>query len=128
MLGLCGNHWRGLNPGRPSADHADALAGEIYTVVWPLARVVPVALELPQAGNVGYVGGGEAADGSDEKLHNECLVVFRADAPAIGRLVVMRRRHPAVELNVALQVELVGDDIQISQNFGLAGIAFGPLP
>jgi hypothetical protein len=40
----------------------------------------------------------------------------------------MRGRHSAVELNVALQVELVGDEVQISQDLSLAGISLGPFP
>ena len=40
----------------------------------------------------------------------------------------MRGGNAAVELNVALQVELVGDEVQVAQNLGLAGIALGPLP
>ena len=48
--------------------------------------------------------------------------------PAIGRLVVVRGRDAAVEPDVALQVEPVGDEVQIAHDLGLAGIALGPFP
>ena len=54
--------------------------------------------------------------------------VLCTDMPAIGRFVVVRRRNAGPELNVAFQVELVGHEIQIAQNFRLARIAFGPFP
>jgi len=96
--------------------------------VRPLAGVISVAPEILQSGNFGHIGGGKAADGRDEKLCHEYFALLGAHAPAVRRLIVVRGRHTAVELNVVLQVELVGDEVQISQDLSLAGIALGPFP
>ena len=40
----------------------------------------------------------------------------------------MRRGHPAAELDVAAQVELVGDEVEIAQGLGLAGEMLRPAP
>ena len=64
----------------------------------------------------------------NEKLHDKYLALLSVHAPAIGSLVVLRGGHATVELNVALQSEPVGDEVQVSQNPSLAGIALGPFP
>ena len=51
-----------------------------------------------------------------------------AHAPAIGGLVVMRGDDAGVEADVALQVEPVGDMVEVAQDLRLAGIALGPFP
>src|SRR5690242_2845314 len=48
--------------------------------------------------------------------------------PAVGRFFVVRGRNTGLKSNVAFQVELVGNEIQIAQNLCLARIAFGPFP
>jgi hypothetical protein len=40
----------------------------------------------------------------------------------------MRSNHASVELDVPLQLELVGDEVQVTHNLRLTGIAFGPFP
>src|SRR5882757_5445174 len=40
----------------------------------------------------------------------------------------MRRRDPAPELDIAAQIELVGDVVEIAQRFRLAGKVLGPVP
>ena len=63
-----GDHRRRLDAGGAGADHADPLAGEIDAFMRPLAGVVPVALEILQAGNVRHVRGGQAADRGDQEF------------------------------------------------------------
>ena len=43
-------------------------------------------------------------------------------------LVEFGAGHARVELHVALQVVAFGDMLEITQDFGLLGIAFGPFP
>ena len=40
----------------------------------------------------------------------------------------MRRRHPAPELDVPAQVELVGDVVQVAQGLRLGGEVLLPVP
>ena len=54
--------------------------------------------------------------------------VLQLDVPAARILLVMRGRDPALELDVAAQVELVGDVIQIALGLGLAGEVLLPVP
>src|SRR5262249_9784267 len=49
-------------------------------------------------------------------------------APEIGSLIVVRGRDFGVEANVALEIEAVGDMIQVSQDLRRARIALRPLP
>ena len=54
--------------------------------------------------------------------------ILQHDVPAARVLLVMRGGNAAVELDVAAQVELVGDIVQIALGLGLAGEALGPVP
>ena len=46
MLGRRRNHRRGLNARGASADERDSLAGKVYTLMWPLTRVIPLAFKV----------------------------------------------------------------------------------
>src|SRR5207245_6651446 len=54
--------------------------------------------------------------------------ILQRDLPAPRILAVMRGGHPAVELDVAPQVELVGDVIEIALGLGLRGEVLLPVP
>src|SRR5580704_5696080 len=54
--------------------------------------------------------------------------VVERDFPASAGFLVMRRGHRGVELNVAPEVEPVGDVVQIPLGFRLAGEMFLPVP
>ena len=122
------DHGDGLNAGRAGTDLADALAGEIDAFVRPLAGVVPVALEVIAAGNVRHIGGREAADGGDQIFRREAPTVLRRDMPAVGSVVVVAARNGGVEADITFEIELVGNEVEVAADFGMAGIALGPLP
>jgi hypothetical protein len=69
--------------------------------------------ERVDAGNIRHRRRRENADGSDQKTRRIALAALQGDLPAVLFLVVMRGGNPAVELNIARQVELVGDIVQI---------------
>ena len=113
MPGLRGNLRRRLDAGRSGADHADALAGEVHTFVRPLAGVVPLAREIGRPG----ISGTLAVDRQPTAVIEEFARRYvsprlGAHLPAVGRLVVMRGSYAAVEPNVALQVEPLGDEFR----------------
>ena len=90
VLGLRGDHGRGLNAGRAGANHAHALAGEVHPVMRPLASVVPVSLETLQTGEVRHVRRGQAAHRGDQELDDIGFALLRPNAPAVRGFVVMR--------------------------------------
>jgi len=46
----------------------------------------------------------------------------------MSEIVISSGKHPAVELDIAAQIEAVRDVVEVAEDFGLAGILFGPLP
>ena len=90
-----------LDTGRPRADDADRLAGEVDALVRPLSGVVPAPLEGVQAGEVGSVDRGEAARRHDAVAGREALALLRGDRPQVLLLVVVRLGDPRLELDVA---------------------------
>jgi hypothetical protein len=124
MLCRRGDDRRRLDTGRARADHADPLAGEVDAVMRPLTGVVPIAHEVLAPGEIRHVRRGQAADGGDQEFDDIGVALLGAHPPAVCRFVVMRGDYPCVEPDVPFQVEPVGDEIQVAQNLGLAGIAF----
>ena len=128
VLGGGGHHRNGLNAGGTRANHANALAREIHAFMRPFASVVPFALKIRDAINFWQIGRRKAADGGDQIARRIFRALFRAQAPQIGGLIILRRHHARAEGNVALQVKLIRGIIQIAQNLRLARVAFGPFP
>ena len=54
--------------------------------------------------------------------------ILQGDIPASRFLTVVRGADAAAELDIAAQVELVGDVVQIALGFGLRREVFGPVP
>ena len=117
-----------LDAGRAGADLADALAGEVDAVMGPEPGVVGGAGEGVDAGDAGHVGGREAADGGDEEAGVETLAGGGLDDPAVAAAVEAGGGDAGAELDVAAEVEAVDDVFEVAQDFGLGGVALGPLP
>ena len=97
------------------ADHADALAGEVDALVRPAAGVVPLALEVVESGNSGIAWRRQAADGADEEPGRRRVSRRSVTIPAVRAVVVEpRRRDAGLELDVAPQVETVGDVVGVA--------------
>ena len=56
------------------------------------------------------------------------LAAFQGHGPLVGGVIPMCGRDCAAELNVAAQVELVGDMVQVSQRVRLGGEMLLPVP
>src|SRR5262249_21023426 len=67
-------------------------------------------------------------DRRDQKARGMAAVVFQRDGPASRGLVIDSRGDAASELDVATQIELVGDVFAVAQRFRLAGEMLGPFP
>ena len=128
VFGLAGDDRNHLHARRAGADHADAQAAEVDTLMRPQAGVVPLALEVFQALEVGHARRREIARRHDAVACADLLAAVGLQRP-FARLAVERRRDDAgVELHVAPEVEAVGDVVDVFQDLGLRAVALRPLP
>ena len=128
MAGGLGHFGDGLHTGGAGADHRDPLALEFHGFVGPIMRVAGLAPETLDAGDARHGRRRQDADGSDQKPRIIAPAILQRDVPASRLLTVVRRRHAAVELDVAPQVELIGDIVQIALGLGLGGEMLLPIP
>src|SRR6185436_18873684 len=90
MGGGLGNNRCGLDAGGASTELPYALAGEIHAFVRPVPGVVPLSLELVEAGYIRHVCRRQATDGGYQELCDEDFSGLRRYPPAISRFVVVR--------------------------------------
>ena len=118
----------GLNAGRTGADHRDPLALEAHRLVRPARGVAALPLEGLDAVDARHGEGRERADGGDQEARGVGAAVLERDLPAPRLLVPVGRADLAAELDVAAQVELVGDLVQVAQRLGLGREMLRPVP
>src|SRR5450631_96132 len=128
LFGLLRNFGNGLHRRGAGTYHAHALAGEVNASVREAAGVVALALEFLQALQLRHVRGRQGAYGCDEITCRNLFVLVGTHRPQAGCLVEFRACHAGIELNVAFEVVAFGNMLEITQDFGLLGIAFGPFP
>jgi len=90
--------------------------------------VAGLALERVDAGDARHGRRREHADRGNQETRTVEPAILQRDLPALPFLPVMRGGDAALELDVATQVELVGDIVQISLGLGLRRKALGPVP
>ena len=110
VLGRRGDDRRGLDAGGAGADHAHPLAGEIHALMRPLAGVVPVARKALQPANAGTLAVDRQPTAVIRNLATKVSPFSVRTRQRLAALVILRRGDTGVELDVPLQVELVGDD------------------
>src|SRR5260370_147209 len=103
-------------------------ARDIHALMRPLAGVVPLPFERLEAWDLGHIGRGQAADGGNQKPRRHRLAGLGGHPPEISGSIILCPGDPRFEADVAVQVEAVGDVIEVAQNLRLPGVAFGPLP
>ena len=128
MPGLLGHDRDRLDGGRARADDAHGLAREVDALMRPVAGMVGRPPELGEAVDLRRVGRGQATHGGDDEARRQPVALVRLDAPHVGSLVEHGGGNPGLELDVATQVEAVGDVIGIAQDFGLGRVALRPFP
>ena len=128
MADLAGNGLDGLHAGGAGADHGDALAGEIHRLLRPSRGVEGRSLEIVAPLDPRQGRRRQRPDRGDQEPRAEAAAVLQRDGPAPRSVLVNRRRNPAAKLDVAPQVELVGDMVEIAQRFRLAGKMLRPVP
>ncbi len=87
---------------------------------WPLNESTPSTR--------GMVGADSGPTAVIRNLRAVLAAVLQRHVPGPERIVVVRRGHAGAELDVAAQVELVGDVVDVAQRLGLSGEVLGPAP
>ena len=118
----------GLHAGGAGADHRHPLAGEAHRLVRPARGVEGGALKRLDALDARHGRRRQWADRGDQEARPVAAAVFHRDVPLARVVPVMRRAHAAVEGDVAAEVELVGDKVEIAQRLGLRSEMLGPVP
>jgi hypothetical protein len=90
--------------------------------------VVGLAREVLDAGDPGQGGRRQRAHRGDEIARPVAAAVLQGDLPGDAGLVEGGGLHRAPELDVAAQVERVGDVVQVALGLGLGREVLGPVP
>jgi hypothetical protein len=91
-------------------------------------RVAGLPLETPDARDGRHRRRREHADRGDQKPRRVAPPICQHDLPAARIVVVTRGGDAAAELDVAAQIELVGDMIEVALGLRLSGKALLPMP
>ena len=110
------------------SDDADPFASQVHALLGPAPGVARGPLEVVDALEVGHVVGRQQADGGDQELTPDAVAVIHRQFPAGGLFIVDAGGHVGVEADVAAQVELVGNVVEVALVLGLSGIQFLPIP
>src|SRR5262249_62167047 len=94
----------------------------------PVMGVERGALETVDPRNVRQRRRRQHADRGNQEAGRVAPTVFEGDDPTARALAVMRGGGAALELDVATQIELVGDVVQVTLGLGLAGEMLFPVP
>ena len=117
-----------LDRGRAGADHRDALAREAHRPMRPRAGMVGLAAKALDARDGRHGRRRQGSDRGDQEPRPRAPAVVALDLPLVGGLVIGDRLYPAIELDVAAQVELVGDEVAVAQRLRLRREVLAPLP
>ena len=128
MADFAGDGLDGLHAGGAGADHGDALALEVDRLFRPARGVERASLETVAALDARQGRRRQRADRRDQEARREAAAVVQRNAPASRRLVIDGRGDAAGKLDVAAQVELVGDIFAVAQRLRLAGEMLRPFP
>ena len=128
VIGLRGDRRRGLDAARAGADEPDALAGEVDAIARPRCGEVDVTVEAIEPGDVGRDRGRQAPDRGHEIARRHRVVVVGADLPPVRRVVERGRGDAGGELDVAAQIEAIGDVVEVPLDLGLLRVTTRPLP
>ena len=115
-------------PVAPVPITATRLPAKLTGCLGPVMRVAGLALEALDAGNARQDRRRQHADRGDQEAGGAMRAVVERDLPASAVFLVMRRGHCGFELDVAPEVELVGDVVQIPFGFRLASEMLLPVP
>src|SRR6516162_2578820 len=118
----------GLYAGGTSADHRDALASELHRFFRPIMRMAGLALERLDAGDGRHCRRRQHTDSGNQETRIVVPAVFQNHIPTARVLLVAGGADATPELDVAAQIELVSNVVQIALRLGLPGEVLLPVP
>ncbi|MEY9189948.1 hypothetical protein ABH987_003576 [Bradyrhizobium ottawaense] len=128
MRGLLGDQRDRLDGGRAGADHGDAFSREIDAAMRPASGEIDLTLEILDAVDLRRLRRREAAGGHDVVAAGDRWAIVRGQLPALGLLVPLGFGDLGPEADVAPEIVAVGDEAEITQDFGLGGVFLRPGP
>ena len=128
VLGLLGDQRDRLDARRAGTDDGDPLAGEVDAVVRPQCRVQRRPAEGVDARQLGTFRRREATGRHQHEPRRGPVTTVRGHLPAAGDVVPHGVGDSCVELDVAAQIEPVGDVVGIAEDLRLGGVALAPVP
>ena len=128
VIGLRGDRRCGLDAARARADQPDALPGEVDAIARPRCGEVDVTVEAVEPGDVRRDRCRQASDRGHEKARRHRVVAVGADLPAVRRVVERGRGDAGGELDVASEIEAIGDVVEVPLDLGLLRVTTRPLP
>ena len=128
MCGLRSDDWGHLNARRARTDDANALAGKTHRLARPAGTVMKLALERVFAGKKRLLGRRKLTDRQDQELCLPFAAIFGGNAPRPLLFAERRPLHAGAELDVAPQIEPIGNMVDIAEHLRLGGISFRPPP
>src|SRR5579871_5534397 len=117
-----------LDCGGTCADDRNAFALELDRFLRPAAGMIRGALEAIDSFERRREMRRQDTHRPNQKLRTRPLAVVDLDFPARRLLVINRRSYARIELNVAAQIELVRNIIEIALVLRLTGIMLFPVP
>src|ERR1700716_605498 len=94
----------------------------------PVARVVPGAFETVEPGYLRQLRRRQTSRRHDAELRADGFAHVGGDGPALRVVVEDRRGDPRLELDVAPEVEPVGDVVDVAKDLRLRRVTLTPLP
>src|SRR5438128_1727054 len=125
---LLGDEWDRLDGRGAGADHPDPLAAEVGTLMRPASRVIRGTPEAFPPRELRHLSRRQTPGRHDAEARRHAIAAVGRDGPSPAGLVEGRSGHPGRDLDVAPQVEAVGDVIDVGQNLRLGGVPLAPLP
>src|SRR5581483_8394010 len=113
LLGLLARFLDDLHAARAGADHGDTLAAEIEALLRPQRSVMAFALEAVHALVLRNVGLRSEARAQHEVATADVFTLARLHHPLVLLAIEIRCSHSRIDLDVAAQIQLLVDVIEI---------------
>ena len=118
----------GLDARGAGPDHGHALAGKAHGAMRPQAGVPGLTLEGVHARDPRHGRRRQRPQRRDQEARAGGFAILEGDFPFVRRLVPVCSLHARIEGNVAVEVELVGEELAVAQVLRLAGEMLLPVP
>ena len=130
--GQVGGHLRDLlhdlHTGGARPEHADPPTGQIEPALRPSSRVVALAVEVGQPGQLRHVRLGGEPDGEDHVAAVDRAAVVEHRRPGRGHRIEVGGDHPPTQLHVRAEIEHVDGVVEVAAQLVTPGEPLIPIP